>query len=119
MFLRPSSTIGVVRTAKAEKRLKDMLREEGLLTDEDDAPLSPAEERALRAEKKAAWRAARLKSLEQDAIQAQIVIKSMADLVGSGEMPIAEGDVSPIKEEVSFSIFVIRQIKLIRNGICA
>lgn len=102
IFFRPSSTIGIVRTVKAEKRLKDMLREEGLLTDEDDAPLSPAEERALRAEKRAAWRAARLKSLEQDAIQAQMVIKSMADMVGAGEIPIAEGGVSPIKEEVTF-----------------
>jgi hypothetical protein len=32
-----------------------------------------------RAEKRAAWRQARLKSLEQDAMQAQIMIKSMAD----------------------------------------
>lgn len=54
-----------------------------MLTDEDEAaPLSPAEERALRAEKRAAWRQARLKSLEQDAIQAQMVIKSMSDMVG-------------------------------------
>lgn len=57
--------VGVVRTAKAERRLKERLREEGLLTDEDDKELSPAEERALRAEKRAAWRQARLKSLEQ------------------------------------------------------
>ncbi|XP_063912792.1 protein lap4-like isoform X3 [Zophobas morio] len=80
-----SHGIGVVRTAKAERRLKDKLREEGLLTDEDDMPLSPAEERAIRAEKRAAWRAARLKSLEQDAIQAQMVIKSMTDMVGTGD----------------------------------
>ncbi|XP_064213806.1 protein lap4 isoform X4 [Tribolium castaneum] len=88
------SNIGVVRTAKAERRLKDKLREEGLLTDEDDSAshLSPAEERALRAEKRAAWRAARLKSLEQDAIQAQMVIKSMTDMVGAGELPPSEKD---------------------------
>lgn len=88
-----SSHVGIVRTAKAERRLKDKLREEGLLTDEDDSHLSPAEERALRAEKRAAWRAARLKSLEQDAIQAQMVIKSMTDMVGAGEVPIAESEV--------------------------
>lgn len=70
-----------------------------MLTDEDEPPLSPAEERALRAEKRAAWRAARLKSLEQDAMQAQMVIKSMTDMVGSGEAPIKE-NVSTIKEEV-------------------
>lgn len=104
-FFRPSSTIGIVRTAKAEKRLKDKLKEEGLLTDEDEPPLSPAEERALRAEKRAAWRAARLKSLEQDAMQAQMVIKSMTDMVGSGESPLKE-DVSPIKEEVKTATFI-------------
>ncbi|KAK9730458.1 hypothetical protein QE152_g15183 [Popillia japonica] len=82
---RPASTIGVVRTVKAEKRLKDQMREEGLLTDEDENHLSPAEERALRAEKRAAWRQARLKSLEQDAIQAQMVIKSMTDMVGGSD----------------------------------
>lgn len=38
---------------------------QGLLSDEDDADLSPAEQRTLRAEKRAAWRQARLKSLEQ------------------------------------------------------
>uniref|UniRef100_A0A6P7G3I0 Protein lap4-like isoform X3 n=1 Tax=Diabrotica virgifera virgifera TaxID=50390 RepID=A0A6P7G3I0_DIAVI len=92
---RPSSTIGIVRTAKAERRLRDQLREEGLLTDEDDPPLSPAEERALRAEKRAAWRAARLKSLEHDAMQAQMVIKSMTDIVRSGEVPM------PITTEIS------------------
>lgn len=87
-FYRPASTIGVIRTAKAEKRLKDQMREEGLLTDEDENHLSPAEERALKAEKRAAWRQARLKSLEQDAIQAQMVIKSMTDMVGTGDSNI-------------------------------
>ncbi|KAK4881366.1 hypothetical protein RN001_004685 [Aquatica leii] len=83
---RPASTIGIVRTAKAERRLRDRMREEGLLTDEDEYSLSPAKERTLRAEKRAAWRQARLKSLEQDAIQAQMVIKSMTDMVASGEI---------------------------------
>lgn len=101
IVFRPASTIGIVRTAKAEKRLRDRMREEGLLTDEDEAPLSPAEERALRAEKRAAWRQARLKSLEQDAIQAQMVIKSMTDMVGVGTLqPTLEKAESP---EVSFS----------------
>jgi protein scribble len=94
------SSVGIVRTAKAERRLKDKLREEGLLTDEDDGPLSPAEERALRAEKRAAWRAARLKSLEQDAIQAQMVIKSMTDMVGAGEVPSTSPIAESVKEEL-------------------
>lgn len=83
---RPLSVVGIVRTAKAERRLKDQMREEGLLTDEEEMTLSPAEERALKAEKRAAWRQARLKSLEQDAIQAQMVIKSMTDMVGANEL---------------------------------
>ncbi|KAK9307225.1 hypothetical protein QLX08_002389 [Tetragonisca angustula] len=71
-----------VRTAKAERRLKERLIQEGIISDEDEeSHLSPAEQRALRAEKRAAWRQARLKSLEQDAIQAQIVIKKMSEMM--------------------------------------
>ncbi|XP_076477256.1 scribble planar cell polarity protein isoform X4 [Bombus vancouverensis nearcticus] len=71
-----------VRTAKAERRLKERLIQEGIISDEDEeSHLSPAEQRALRAEKRAAWRQARLKSLEQDAIQAQMVIKKMSEMM--------------------------------------
>lgn len=35
------------------------------MSNENDKELSPAEQRSLNAEKKAAWRQARLKSLEQ------------------------------------------------------
>ncbi|XP_028047401.1 protein lap4 isoform X4 [Monomorium pharaonis] len=71
-----------VRTAKAERRLKERLIQEGLISDEDEEHfLSPAEQRALRAEKRAAWRQARLKSLEQDALQAQIVIRKMSEIM--------------------------------------
>ncbi|XP_044012679.1 protein scribble homolog isoform X14 [Aphidius gifuensis] len=83
---RSSSLPGVpsiVRTVKAEKRLKEKMIQEGLISDEDDeeSNLSPAEQRALRAEKRALWRQARLKSLEQDALQAQMVIKKMNEMV--------------------------------------
>ncbi|XP_050308936.1 protein lap4-like isoform X3 [Anthonomus grandis grandis] len=108
---RPSSTIGIVRTAKAERRLRDKMREEGLLTDEDESGLSPAEARALRAEKKAAWRAARLKSLEQDAIQAQMVIKSMTDMVAAGEIPIPTTDGSAEVETLEEKILSLELTK--------
>ncbi|XP_054003546.1 protein lap4 isoform X2 [Hylaeus anthracinus] len=73
-----------VRTAKAERRLKERLVQEGIISDEDEeSHLSPAEQRVLRAEKRAAWRQARLKSLEQDALQAQIVIKKMSEMMDS------------------------------------
>ncbi|XP_026282758.1 protein lap4 isoform X3 [Frankliniella occidentalis] len=86
-FNRNSSTTPIrevpVRTAKAEKRRKERLLQEGILTDEEDKELSPAEQRSLRAEKRAAWRQARFKSLEQDALQAQMVIKKMSEMIDS------------------------------------
>ncbi|GLG99464.1 Uncharacterized protein GBIM_05929 [Gryllus bimaculatus] len=69
------------------------MAQEGLLTDEDEKELSPAEARALRAEKRAAWRQARLKSLEQDALQAQMVIKKMSEMIDSKS---PEGESAPI-----------------------
>merc|ERR1712071_201502 len=70
----------IVRTAKAEKRLKDKMQREGLELSEEEKKLSPAEQRVLQAKKRAAWREARLKSLEQDAMQAEMVIKKMSEL---------------------------------------
>ncbi|CAH1173628.1 unnamed protein product [Phaedon cochleariae] len=101
---RPSSTIGIVRTAKAEKRMRDRLRDDGLTDDDDDSVgvrggLSPAAERALRAEKRAAWRAARLRSLEQDAVQAQMVIERMTEVVGGGT-PVGGDEVEQIQEKI-------------------
>ncbi|XP_022161283.1 protein scribble homolog isoform X4 [Myzus persicae] len=69
-----------VRTAKAEKRMKERLNQEGIVSNENNKELSPSEQRSLNAEKKAAWRQARLKSLEQDALQAQIVIKELSEI---------------------------------------
>uniref|UniRef100_A0A7M4F909 Protein scribble homolog n=1 Tax=Crocodylus porosus TaxID=8502 RepID=A0A7M4F909_CROPO len=64
-----------VRTAKAERRHQERLRMQSPeLLSSQDKELSPAERRALEAEKRAMWRAARMKSLEQDALKAQMVI---------------------------------------------
>ncbi|XP_048122220.1 protein scribble homolog isoform X17 [Alosa alosa] len=84
---RPNSMTGLVpmypgvesaapiRTAKAERRHQDRLRMQSPeLAIASDKELSPAEKRALEAEKRAMWRAARMKSLEQDALKAQMVI---------------------------------------------
>ncbi|XP_070507227.1 protein lap4 isoform X11 [Chironomus tepperi] len=62
-----------IRTAKAEKRAREL----GLIQDIDETQLSPSELRTLRAQKRAEWRQARLKSLEQDALQAQIMIQRL------------------------------------------
>lgn len=55
-----------VHTAKGERRLREKLEREGYPVPpelEDDA-MSPSEKRAVDAERRAAWRKARLKSLE-------------------------------------------------------
>uniref|UniRef100_A0A8C9XVV3 Protein scribble homolog n=1 Tax=Sander lucioperca TaxID=283035 RepID=A0A8C9XVV3_SANLU len=76
----PGDSAAPIRTAKAERRHQDRLRmqspELAVALDKD---LSPAEKRALEAEKRAMWRAARMKSLEQDALKAQMVIAKSRD----------------------------------------
>ncbi|XP_062935398.1 protein scribble homolog isoform X3 [Cynocephalus volans] len=63
-----------VRTAKAERRHQERLRMQSPELPAPERALSPAERRALEAEKRALWRAARMKSLEQDALRAQMVL---------------------------------------------
>ncbi|NWI02831.1 SCRIB protein, partial [Tichodroma muraria] len=73
--LGPADPGAPVRTAKAERRHQERLRMQSPeLLGGQDKELSPAERRALEAEKRAMWRAARMKSLEQDALKAQMVI---------------------------------------------
>ncbi|XP_071512746.1 protein lap4-like isoform X5 [Panulirus ornatus] len=73
--IRSSYDSGVVRTAKAERRAQSR---EGIVNEEEQ--LSPADRRRAEAEKRAAWRQARLKSLENDALQAQYVIEKYSEL---------------------------------------
>ena len=56
------SSVSSVKTAKAEKRRQEQLKKEGSVIsgDEETKKLSPAEHRSLEAEKRAAWRQARL-----------------------------------------------------------
>ncbi|XP_064797786.1 protein scribble homolog isoform X10 [Oncorhynchus masou masou] len=71
----PGESGAPIRTAKAERRQQERLRMQSPeLAPAGDKDLSPAEKRALEAEKRAMWRAARMKSLEQDALKAQMVI---------------------------------------------
>ncbi|XP_035268821.1 protein scribble homolog isoform X15 [Anguilla anguilla] len=71
----PGEPSAPIRTAKAERRHQERLRMQSPeLAPVPDKDLSPAERRALEAEKRAMWRAARMKSLEQDALKAQMVI---------------------------------------------
>nr|XP_020473132.1 protein scribble homolog isoform X9 [Monopterus albus] len=76
----PGESAAPIRTAKAERRHQDRLRMQSPeLAVTPDKDLSPAEKRALEAEKRAMWRAARMKSLEQDALKAQMVIAKSRD----------------------------------------
>ncbi|XP_055942822.1 protein scribble homolog isoform X2 [Argiope bruennichi] len=76
-----------VRTAKAERRLKEMLNQNDL----PEENLTPAQQRALHAAKRAAWRQARLKSLEEDAVRAQMVIMKAQELARSESAEEVDG----------------------------
>ncbi|XP_058636954.1 protein scribble homolog isoform X5 [Onychostoma macrolepis] len=66
----PGESVAPIRTAKAERRHQDRLRMQSPeLAVAMDKELSPAEKRALEAEKRAMWRAARPYGLEEDVRQ--------------------------------------------------
>ncbi|XP_019897354.2 protein scribble homolog isoform X14 [Esox lucius] len=66
----PGESSAPVRTAKAERRQQERLRMQSPeLAPVGDKDLSPAEKRALEAEKRAMWRAARPYGLEEDVRQ--------------------------------------------------
>ncbi|XP_033726750.1 protein scribble homolog [Pecten maximus] len=104
--LQFSPSGSVVRTAKAEKRMQDRLAAEGSVGPAGD-PVSPAEERQLQAEKRAAWRKARMKSLEDDAMKAQAVIARAEEmhheLKSSGDADKADGPISHNGEQVEIT----------------
>ncbi|XP_044194919.1 protein scribble homolog isoform X14 [Thunnus albacares] len=66
----PGDSTAPIRTAKAERRHQERLRMQSPeLSVAPDKDLSPAEKRALEAEKRAMWRAARPSGLEEDVKQ--------------------------------------------------
>uniref|UniRef100_A0A8C3PIH3 Protein scribble homolog n=1 Tax=Calidris pygmaea TaxID=425635 RepID=A0A8C3PIH3_9CHAR len=86
--------VAPVRTAKAERRHQERLRMQSPeLLSGQEKELSPAERRALEAEKRAMWRAARMKSLEQDALKAQMVIAKSKE--GKKRSPLEQLAESP------------------------
>jgi protein scribble len=93
-------------TAKGERLLRERLeRENAELPEESENfdNMSPEEKKEVEAERRAAWRKARLKSLENDAIQAQLVIQKMSELStqeSSDDLdPISEGSPSKTLDE--------------------
>ncbi|NXP12960.1 SCRIB protein, partial [Thinocorus orbignyianus] len=94
LYLGAGDTVAPVRTAKAERRHQERLRMQSPeLLSAQEKELSPAERRALEAEKRAMWRAARMKSLEQDALKAQMVIAKSKE--GKKRSPLEQLAESP------------------------
>lgn len=96
--------VPAVRTVKAERRLRErQQRELGPEAPEEadgdgvTAGLASARQRALEAEKRAAWRQARMKSLEEDAVQAQAVLSRLTE--GVEARPL-----SPVFKAVNINI---------------
>ncbi|XP_076359020.1 uncharacterized protein LOC143251643 [Tachypleus tridentatus] len=97
-----SGTISAVRTVKAERRMQAKLKQEGLeISEEELAKLTPAQQRALQAEKRAAWRQARLKSLEEDAFRAQMVITRAKKMAEAMEIRSVLPALSNIKPDIN------------------
>nr|XP_046227394.1 protein scribble homolog isoform X3 [Scatophagus argus] len=93
----PGDSAAPIRTAKAERRHQERLRMQSPeLAVAPDKELSPAEKRALEAEKRAMWRAARMKSLEQDALKAQMVIAKSRDGKKRGTLDQLTESPSPV-----------------------
>ncbi|XP_041039712.1 protein scribble homolog isoform X11 [Carcharodon carcharias] len=102
-----------IRTAKAERRYQERLRVQSPdLPVGRDKEMSPAERRALEAEKRAMWRAARMKSLEQDALKAQMVIakskepkkRSPLDQLSESPSPAATPSPTPLDDQSPRSV---------------
>ncbi|CAN7998785.1 unnamed protein product, partial [Ixodes hexagonus] len=96
--------VPAVRTVKAERRLRErQQRELGVDASEAEdgdstmAGLASAQQRALEAEKRAAWRQARMKSLEEDAVQAQAVLSRLTENVEARPL-------SPVFKAVNINI---------------
>uniref|UniRef100_A0A673ZH63 Protein scribble homolog n=1 Tax=Salmo trutta TaxID=8032 RepID=A0A673ZH63_SALTR len=120
----PGESGAPIRTAKAERRQQERLRMQSPeLAPAGDKDLSPSEKRALEAEKRAMWRAARMKSLEQDALKAQMVIaksregkkRGTLDQLAESPSPAPTPSPTPL-EGTSVSPDVVDDIQLIDDG---
>ncbi|XP_052521131.1 protein scribble homolog isoform X24 [Tympanuchus pallidicinctus] len=107
LSLAAGDALAPVRTAKAERRHQERLRMQSPeLLSSQEKELSPAERRALEAEKRAMWRAARMKSLEQDALKAQMVIakskegkkRSTLEQVTESPSPVPTPSPTPLED---------------------
>ncbi|XP_062377259.1 protein scribble homolog isoform X8 [Sardina pilchardus] len=126
---RPNSMTGLVpmypgvesgapiRTAKAERRHQDRLRMQSPeLAVASDKELSPAEKRALEAEKRAMWRAARPYGLEEDVRQYE---QDLAKRLYQSRVRASQASANPNPSSSSSSSFQPRMKSLEQDALKA
>ncbi|XP_034022938.1 LOW QUALITY PROTEIN: protein scribble homolog [Thalassophryne amazonica] len=126
---RPSSMTGLIpaysgesaapiRTAKAERRHQERLRMQSPeLTVAPDKDLSPAEKRALEAEKRAMWRAARPYGLEEDVRQYE---QDLAKKLYQARVRASHGAApQPLTSSTSFAASQLRMKSLEQDALKA
>ncbi|XP_077519619.1 protein lap4-like isoform X36 [Amblyomma americanum] len=106
--MRQVPPVPAVRTLKAERRLQE--RQQQLDEEQKAHPgsITDAEQRALEAEKRSAWRQARMKSLEEDVVQAQAMLAHMTE--GVEARPV-----SPIFKAVNINIDEVTEQQVSRE----
>uniref|UniRef100_A0A672IZN2 Protein scribble homolog n=1 Tax=Salarias fasciatus TaxID=181472 RepID=A0A672IZN2_SALFA len=93
----PGESAAPIRTAKAERRHQERLRMQSPeLAVAPDKDLSPAEKRALEAEKRAMWRAARPYGLEEDVRQYE---QDLAKRLYQARVRASEGSAPPFPSD--------------------
>ncbi|XP_067342297.1 protein scribble homolog isoform X18 [Channa argus] len=97
----PGESAAPIRTAKAERRHQERLRMQSPeLAVAPDKDLSPAEKRALEAEKRAMWRAARPYGLEEDVRQYE---QHLAKRLYQARVRASQGTAAPSQPPTSTS----------------
>ncbi|XP_051796746.1 protein scribble homolog isoform X3 [Acanthochromis polyacanthus] len=121
MEMRPNSMTGLIpvypgesaapiRTAKAERRHQERLRMQSPeLAVSPDKDLSPAEKRALEAEKRAMWRAARPYGLEEDVRQYE---QDLAKRLYQARVRASQGAAPPPPTSSSTSSSAASQLRM-------
>ncbi|XP_036800066.1 protein scribble homolog isoform X16 [Oncorhynchus mykiss] len=106
----PGESGAPIRTAKAERRQQERLRMQSPeLAPAGDKDLSPAEKRALEAEKRAMWRAARPYGLEEDVRQYE---QDLAKRLYQSRVRASQGTVPPPQPQNAAASSAASQLRM-------
>ncbi|XP_070961339.1 protein scribble homolog isoform X19 [Oncorhynchus clarkii lewisi] len=106
----PGESGAPIRTAKAERRQQERLRMQSPeLAPAGDKDLSPAEKRALEAEKRAMWRAARPYGLEEDVRQYE---QDLAKRLYQSRVRASQGTVPPPQPQNAAASSATSQLRM-------